>query len=194
MDTQRKRSAPRPTFKNQFISSHANRYKGSKTKRYTKSSAVKYLESLAYQAARKQYPSVPYIAPRKYRDGTANSLTKCIIDFLRLSGHQAERISNTGRFLDNRKSFINALGQDRPIGSCKWIPGTGTNGTADISATIYGRSVKIQVKIENDQQSKDQKTYQRSVEDAGGLYMMATSFEQFFEWYNLNFESHEAIN
>ena len=143
MDTQRKRSAPRPTFKNQFISSHANRYKGSKNKRYTKSSAVKYLESLADQAARKRYPSVPYIAPRKYRDDTANGLTKCIIDFLQLSGHQAERISNTGRFLDNRKSFINALGQDRTVGSRKWIPGTGTNGTADISQPFMADRLKL---------------------------------------------------
>ena len=161
--------------------------------RYHKSESVKYLENLATEAARIKYPNVPYVAPRKYRDDSANGLTKCILDFLKLSGHQAERISNTGRFLDSRKSFINALGQNRTIGSCKWIPGTGTNGTADISATICGKSVKIEVKINNDQQSKDQKSYQRSVEEAGGLYEIAASFEQFLSWYNLNFGSHEAI-
>jgi hypothetical protein len=170
-----------------------NKGKDTKNQRYTKSKSIKFLENLADQAARKRYPNVPYVAPRKYRDDSANGLTKCIIDFLRLSGYQAERISNTGRFLDNRKVVTNILGQKHSIGNSKWIPGTGTNGTADISATIYGRSVKIEVKINNDQQSKNQKSYQRFVEDAGGLYVIANSFEQFFEWYNLNFGSHEPV-
>ncbi|HJY63731.1 MAG TPA: hypothetical protein VJ455_06205 [Ignavibacteria bacterium] len=57
-------------------------------------------------------------------------------------------------------------------------------GTADISATIAGRSVKIEVKIGRDKQSQKQKEYQRQVEASGGLYFIAKSFDQFFTWYN----------
>lgn len=155
--------------------------------RYHKSDAVKYLESLADDAARKKYPNTPphYLAPRKFRDDTANSLTNCIIDFLRFSGHQAERISNTGRMIDTRTTFEDVTGKSRTIGTAKWIKGTGTNGTADISATIGGRSVKVEVKFGKDWQSETQMKYQLAVEQAGGIYFIAKSFEQFLTWFQL---------
>lgn len=159
--------------------------------RYIKSQAVKQLEALANQAARAKNPNTPpeWIAPRTYRDDTANGLTKCIIHFLQFKGQQAERISNTGRRIDTRQTFSDVTGRSRTIGGSRWIPGTGTNGSADISATIAGKSVKIEVKIGRDRQSEAQKQYQQSVEQAGGIYAIATSFEQFLEWYNQRFES-----
>jgi hypothetical protein len=69
----------------------------------------------------------------------------------------------------------------------QWIPGAGTKGTADISATIQGRSVKVEVKIGNDRQSEYQKQYQESVERCGGIYFIACTFEQFYQWYNESF-------
>lgn len=164
--------------------------KNSKKLPYRKTSAVKLLEVMANEAARAKYPTTPpeWLAPRKYRDDTANALTKCVIDFLKLSGHQAERISNTGRMIDRRQTFTDVLGNRRQVGSSKWIKGTGTNGTADISATIAGKSVKIEVKIGRDRQSQAQRRYQEEVESAGGVYVIAATFEGFYDWYNQNFK------
>jgi hypothetical protein len=159
-------------------------------KPYRKSQAVKQLEAMANDAARKKYPEIPadWLAPRKYRDDSANGLTKCIIDFLKFTGNQAERINNTGRLIDQQRTFTDVVGRTRTIGQKKWIKGTGTNGTADISATIKGLSVKIEVKHGKDRQSEAQRTYQRHIEQAGGIYFIARTFEQFFDWYNAKFQ------
>jgi hypothetical protein len=156
---------------------------------YRKSFAVKQLEAMANDEARRKNPNTPpeWLAPRKYSDNSANNLTRCIIDFLKLSGWHAERINNTGRQIDTRQTFTDVLGSSRTIGSSKWIKGTGTNGTADISSTIKGRSIKIEVKYGNDRQSDAQKLYQSQVQQSGGLYFIASSFEQFLSWYNQKF-------
>ncbi len=151
---------------------------------------LKTLSTLAFNKLKEKYPTVPRCAlPKvKYSDTTANGLTKCIIDFLNLTENQGERINNTGKKLDNRKTYTDVLGSSRTIGSTKWIPGTGTNGTADISATIQGKSVKIEVKIGTDKQSPAQKDYQKKIECAGGIYFVAKDFQSFYNWYNLTFE------
>lgn len=131
------------------------------------------------------YPNYPvgYIAVPKYNDKTANGLTRCIVDFLNFSGNQAERISNTGRYIDNTEIVTDVLGRSSTIGSGQYIPGTGTKGTADISAIIKGRSVKIEVKIGRDRQSEAQKKYEESVNKAGGQYWIAKDFDGFYEKY-----------
>lgn len=146
---------------------------------------LKTLSELAFKKLKDKYPTVPGFAlPRlKYCDKTANGLTKCIIDFIELTGGQAERINNTGRQLDERKTYTDTLGNSRTIGSVKWIKGTGTNGTSDISATIQGKSVKVEVKIGADKQSDKQKEYQQAIEKAGGIYFVAKDFNSFYKWY-----------
>jgi len=66
----------------------------------------------------------------------------------------------------------------------QWTKGTGTPGSADISATIYGRSVKIEVKIGKDRQSEAQKNYQAMIERSGGTYIIAKDFDLFLEWFD----------
>lgn len=158
-------------------------------KRYIKSQAVKYLEDIANNAAREKYPMIDpeNLAPRKFRDDSSNGLTKCITIFLQLKGWQAERIANMGRLMNTQHTFSDVVGRQRTIGQAKWVKGTGTNGTADISATIKGRSVKIEVKYGADRQSEAQKKYQRTIEMAGGLYYVARTFEGFLNWYNVTF-------
>lgn len=147
--------------------------------------ALSHLHDMAIDHSRAKHPTLPeaarYIKP--YTDKTANGLTRSIIDFLRFNGFQAERINCTGRAIDNTKVITDVLGDSRRIGSVNWLPTSGQKGTADISATIQGRSVKIEVKMK-DKQSLDQKTYQQVVERAGGLYWMVRSFEQFMDFYN----------
>ncbi|HAQ19236.1 MAG TPA: hypothetical protein DCR40_08395 [Prolixibacteraceae bacterium] len=164
-----------------------------KKQRFIKSDSIKLLELMADEAARKRYPNVPYLAPRKFRDDSANGLTNCIIQFLQLSGHQAERINSTGRRIDTRETFEDVTGRNRTIGISYWIKGTGTNGTADISSVISGNSVKVEVKFGRDRQSQAQRVYQKTIEQAGGLYVIATSFEQFLNWYCITFKKVQKL-
>ena len=119
-----------------------------------------------------------------YRDDTANGLTRLIIDCIRHDGGQAERINTTGIPIDTRQEVTDILGHRHMIGSLTWRKGGSTVGSADISATIKGRSVKIEVKIGKDRQSEAQKAYQREVEAAGGLYYIARDFTSFVKWYS----------
>lgn len=117
----------------------------------------------------RKFPSVPPHARRNqvFRDQTANELTRSIIAFMEVMGGQAERISNTGRQITNGNRT-------------KWVYGTGKNGTADLSAIWRGRSIKIEVKAtKGEKQSEDQKKYQQAIEQAGGIYIIARSFEGF---------------
>lgn len=142
-----------------------------------KSSAVKQLEFELLQQAITQHPHFPvaYIPKPNRSDKTANGLTRCILDYIRLNGGQAERISITGR--------------PQQVGNqIKWTKSHMTVGTADISATVKGRSVKIEVKIGSDRQSEKQRQYQSDIEAAGGLYYIARDFASFVEWYKITFK------
>ena len=145
--------------------------------RYQKPQAVKDLEQLALEHFRREHSNFPEyaIAPQFYRDNTANGLTKCIVDFVRFHGGQAERINTVG------------IPEQRG-GRIVWRRSNTTKGSADISATIGGRSVKIEVKIGPDRQSEAQRRYQAAIERAGGLYFIAKDFTSFVEWYNTNFK------
>lgn len=116
-------------------------------------------------------------------DTTANGLTSCIIDFLTWEGWQAERINTTG--LAREKYSIDPhTGRRLKSLGVTWTPTTGTKGSADISATIAGRSVKIEVKIGADRMSAAQVAYGESVTRAGGVYIVARDFEGFLGWYD----------
>jgi hypothetical protein len=143
------------------------------------------LTQLALTALKERYPSFPEhaIPIPKYSDSTANGLTKCVIDFLNYSGHQAERVSSMGRMIDKRKDSIDVMGNKRTIGSMQYIKGTSTNGTADVSSIINGKSVKIEIKIGADRQSKAQKDYQIATERAGGIYLITKNFDEFMDQY-----------
>lgn len=151
------------------------------------------LINLKLDYLRSKHPSMPDhgIPQPKYTDKTANGLTKMIIEFLQLKGHQAERISTTGRYIDNTKIVSDVLGHKKQIGSGEWIKGTSTKGSADVSATIQGRSVKIEIKIGRDRQSKAQVDYMIAINKAGGIYVIAKDFDQFYRWYEILFENNQ---
>jgi len=130
-----------------------------------------------------KFKDQPGLLKPTFRDDNANGLTKIIIRFIQFRGGQAERINSTGRPIDRTTTYTDVVGITRRIGCIEWINGTSTNGTADISATIRGRSVKIEVKIGNDRQSQPQKDYQQAIEKAGGIYYIAKDFTSFVEWY-----------
>jgi len=151
------------------------------------------LHDMANQKARQKYIDAgvdpDYSAPKKFKVNNANSLTKAIKTFLILSGHQCERISTTGRVIDERQTYTDVLGHLKQIGRMRYIPGTVTRGSADLSSIIrrpgekYGISVKIEVKWNKDRISSDQKIYCEAVEKAGGVYIIAKDFDSFHQWY-----------
>ena len=141
-------------------------------KPYNKPNAVKRLEQMTGD---------------KHRDDTANGLTKCILAYIKFKGGQAERINTMGIPKDNRKQVTDIMGHCRTIGSVEWRTSGTTKGSADISATIRGRSVKIEVKVGKDRMSAVQRQYKATIEAAGGLYYIARDFTGFVKWYNDNF-------
>ena len=124
-----------------------------------------------------------YVVKNKFNDDTANSLTRSVMRHIELIGGQAERISNTGRYIDESRIVTDVLGNRKKIGTGKYIKGTGTNGTADISATFKGKSIKIEIKMK-DKQSEAQKEYQQMIERAGGIYFICHNFDEFLDKFN----------
>lgn len=133
----------------------------------------------------KKYPSVPLyaLAYTAFKETSANELTKCVTKFLNMSGWQAERINTMGVYREAKK-VQDMDGITRVVGKGKYTPSGSTKGSADISATIYGRSVKIEIKYGRDVQSEAQKKYQKAIEDAGGIYIIVREFDKFVQWYD----------
>ena len=67
----------------------------------------------------------------------------------------------------------------------KWTYSQTRKGTADISATIKGRSVMIEIKVGRDKASDYQLREQELERKAGGVYEFISNPEQFILWYDL---------
>ena len=132
------------------------------------STALQKLDNLSYQSKLEQFPNMPMKAiPRtKYCEDSANNLTKCVIDFLRLKGHYATRVQSQGQKRGNVMTF-----------------GTTQKGTADIHACINKIHISIEIKYGKDKQSEFQKSVQQEVESSGGIYLLIRNFEQFYKFY-----------
>ena len=144
------------------------------------------LRALELEQLKLKAPSMPesYIPLTDWKDNSANSLTKSVIAWITYMGGQAERISSQGQYREGSKIQVGTgqLAYTKQLPG-KWTPGQSTKGTADISATIRGRSVKIEIKYGEDRQSDAQKQYQESIERAGGVYIIVKDFDSFVEWY-----------
>jgi hypothetical protein len=68
--------------------------------------------------------------------------------------------------------------------STGYIPTTTRRGTADISATIRGRSVMLEVKCGNDTASEYQTAEQQLERSAGGIYEFIHTPDEFLEIYD----------
>ena len=143
------------------------------------------LKALELEALRLKHPTIDmkYLAFTDWKDNSANSLTNCVIAFVQYMGGQAERISSQGQYREGAKIQVGTgeLAHTKQLPG-KWTPGQSTKGTADISATIRGRSVKIEIK-QKDKQSDVQKQYQAAIEKAGGVYIIVRNFDDFVIWY-----------
>ncbi|KAB7731923.1 VRR-NUC domain-containing protein [Rudanella paleaurantiibacter] len=147
-------------------------------------SAIEHLCRLADVQKREKWPNVKpaYIPKAKYDDRTANGLTKCIVDFINLSGGMATHIQSQGQYRPG------AGGQKGTF-----TYGSTRRGTADIHAVFYGKHLSVEVKIGKDRQSQAQKAVQSDVERAGGYYVIVRSFGGFYQWWTQSFLSNVIL-
>jgi len=120
---------------------------------------------------KQQYPTAYadglYPQPKYPIVTKANGLTLAICNFVNWNGYRATRISSTGR----------------QVGG-KWIYGNTRKGTADISLTIKGRAIMIEIKVGADRASTFQLAEQAKERAAGGVYEFVSSMDQFLELYD----------
>lgn len=131
------------------------------------SNALQILNHMADEAKARKYPSVKatYLLKSKYSDENTNALTACVIAYFTLKNGWATRIQSQGQFREDLK---------------KWTPGTTKPGTADVHAVLEGQHFSVEIKHKTDRQSDAQREVQAAVEKAGGYYLIARTFEGFF--------------
>ena len=99
---------------------------------------------------------------------TANGLTTMICTFIKWNGYRATRINVMGRKVGN-----------------KWIKSSTRKGTADISATIRGRSCWFEVKVGRDKPRPEQLAEQQRERASGGVYEFIGTPENFYAVYDM---------
>jgi hypothetical protein len=100
----------------------------------------------------------------KYPDvKKSGGLTMMICNYINWMGYRATRISTSGRVVGG-----------------KYVYGQTRRGTADISATLAGRSVMWEVKVGKDKPSEYQLAEQAKERKAGGEYYFVHTPQEFF--------------
>lgn len=149
-------------------------------KRYAK----KYSEwqLITYPSGSKDHGTLP---PNYPKVATSNGLMRAICDYLKWEGWRATRINNIGRTINIREVGKGAYGGlGGTFNETKHIHSATRNGTADISATIKGRSVMLEIKIAPDKPRESQLREQELERKAGGIYEFIYSMDEFFELYD----------
>lgn len=110
---------------------------------------------------------------------SANSITEGIINMILNDGYSARRINTTGIFREELQQYTRS-GMEP--------------GFSDIIACIAGMYVAIEVKFKRDRMRTGQQIFQKEVEQAGGIYVVIKTWEQWQEWYKeLNYHFEETI-
>lgn len=99
--------------------------------------------------------------------GTGNGINKFISNYLFWKGHRATRINVQGRMIGDVR-----------------IKSSTRKGSADISSTIFGRSVQWEGKAGKDKPRPEQLREQEIERKAGGEYFFVNSAEDFFNQYD----------
>ena len=135
---------------------------------YRKPESIKELEKAYFEYECNKYPNFPNYARVTpiFRDDNANGLTKCIVKWLEMNGYFAGRVNTTGTYSQKLKKYIHS-GSKR--------------GMADVTAVINGRHVSIEVKVGKDKLREAQINVKREIEQAGGIYIVASSFDNFLK-------------
>lgn len=133
--------------------------------RYIKPDEVKKLEK-DYKEYHYKNRDIPFRCDFKFRDDTANGLTKCICSWLKMNGYFSARVNTTGTYNPKLKRFVHS---------------GATKGMADITAIINGKHLSIEVKAGKDRPREAQLLVQEQVTRAGGIYIFVRTFADFLK-------------
>ena len=135
------------------------------------------LTKLAMMHKIAKHPMIPLHAlppVRPFSDKKSNELTRAIVEFIRLTGHYADRINNTG-------IYDSKTGRWRKGGTRKGISDIIANKMIEHDGRKFSIMVAIEVKVGRDKMSDYQLKVQAEVQNSGGVYIIAKTWEQFFE-------------
>ena len=133
---------------------------------------LKELSKLANELKAQKHCDLPPFALVKkvFKDKTANELTKTIIwDMYWVREGLAYRINN-GAVFDKKRQV--------------YRKGVQRKGIPDIIGIINGRFIGIEVKIGADRQSADQKEIEKEIKEAGGVYFIVKSYDDYLNKIN----------
>jgi hypothetical protein len=137
------------------------------------------LTDLANKDKINKYPNVPKhaIVPiKKFKDTTANELTKSILTYIRLTGNYADRINNMGVYDQKLKKY-------RKPGTRKGICDIMASKRITLIDRIIAITVGIEIKIGKDQLSEHQLIVKKEIEQIGGVYIIAKDWDTFInQW------------
>lgn len=132
--------------------------------------ALQHLKQLAVEWELEHSPLPPHAQViASYRQNSANAITRCIIDWFKFNHGVAYRISVQGQW-DEKHNM--------------WRKGHMRKGLPDIIAIHEGQFWGIEVKFGKDRMSEHQMKIRDEILDAGGVYMVARTFDQFYRDYN----------
>ena len=139
--------------------------------RYQKPETVKQLEDkyFIFEYAKKSHIPEYARVKDKFRDDTANGLTKCIIKYLTMQGAFVTRLNSTGIYRNDIQKFV---------------PNTQRKGMPDVYALFNGKTLFIEVKIGKDRISEHQLKVKQESEANGASYIVARNFTDFLNKYN----------
>ena len=95
---------------------------------------------------------------------TANGLTKFVLEYLSYTNHFASRIQSQGQYHPKHG---------------RWVKSKVVRGIGDIIACIDGKFVMIEIKAGKDKQSEYQKAVEQQVNEAGGIYWIIRTPNEF---------------
>lgn len=99
----------------------------------------------------------------------ANTITDGLVSLINLSGNYAGRINTTGIF-DPVHNIWRKLKETEL-------------GKSDIIACIRGKFVAIEIKFGKDTQKRRQKSFEKRVLQAGGVYYQIHTWEEAEQWW-----------
>lgn len=171
-------------------------------------SALKHLKELLTSQMIRTHPNLPYPDQQiNYWNAVKSRETKQlkrIESFLNLiGGCKGNIIDNKGTRIDSRVTYENPNTANQTVGSIEYRKSKIQNGIADTCNIIKGRKVDVELKLKykkgRDTQSPVQKQYEKEVIEAGGIYVICESFDDFYNrifWhlYETPFISQNELN
>ncbi len=137
------------------------------------------------------YASGHWFVPKFPKVKEANGLRRFICNFLVWTGNHGEPSNNMGRPIEKFAPRMNLFtGKvDKIPNGIEWQKGAGIKGTSDVKGHInvpgqkLPAAIYLEVKINKDTQSDEQKEYQYMVTSTGSLYALIKTPEDFIAFY-----------